>query len=790
MNAPSSQDAYAAIRAERIRHFNQPHGPGSLVFIDLPRESEIPRLRSLPPALLRERRALLLIRAPDPKTDSSESSSDELSQDAQGIKTVIERWELEMPVALLHQPLGAEPWIEQVVGDSPVMQDPDAAARARAMELEALLEWGNAIWKPSAYHFLLPSGEHAGEFVKVSDAIREPRDAEVLASWLGPHLQEGLGFVLDTGTLTPIFEAAARHMADEGIGTGAVVVLERYPKTAIDVATAVSQAAGDQGRILALLSVNSSGVVRDRIDAAIENAPGISGRVVVLIDKDQPPRKESIETWSPLRDRDPLLTRGSRAAEMCRLCGGSKRSRIVPINPATFDGMLPDQLRPVMMSVRDARDNWRLWEECGGERWVGAPRTGAIVIESRSELSAPGARPEAVPMPIRIEMHELVGNDSFQVVAHDRLEHLTEAIDTNDPFSRINWRREPFRPNANLVLVAEHEHDYDRFSDFWSAVEDQVAPGADLVPFPVNREFDASLQARIAEASSIIVFALGTVTGFSLQQALLAVQHAHRGVEYEVQGIVIHSRPATSREWRTLCNSFDGRLHAAWLSFLPERSPLQEELTGLKQLDLNLYEGELKRLVEARLRLCSGEIPETPTGLFLGTGPDARVTRNSILGQRLDARTTYAAVAAAMARARIAHDRATTPELRVFDIAGMVRSYYDPLIICAFLRWLAPHEAWWGWQRYEAERASTWLLERANPEDLEILIPELWLAASQGKLHEAAIENLRPKTDQLKGRASDEVLAAVKLGEELFAISEAEPQQLERLVAAEPGRHS
>jgi hypothetical protein len=729
MELPSSPHAYVSIRSGGVRAFNVPRGKGSVVFVDISSAGGPDRVRELPPTVLREPRAQLLFRM------ANEEGEEEL-------RTILERWDLPMEAALLQQPLGAPPELKALRGHPEV----DIGA-ARAIELEALLHWGKAIWRPERYHFRLPSGEHAPQFVKLSDAIRAPRDARVLAGWLLEWVHPHTGFVIDTGTLTPVIEAVQRLMVEAGRPPGPVAVLDQYPRTNVDVDTAVEMAAGDQGRLLAVISVNSSGAVRDRVLAAIDRQrESLSEqRVVVMLDKHEPPSREEISTWSPLPGRQPLLRGGAISKDECEDCRNSKRARIIPINPYTFDGMLPAQLRPIMPSISDARENWRLWQACSDHS--------AIAVESRSAAPVPALRATG-PMPIRLRLDELLRQKGFHELARERLGAAIE--EAGDAFSA----------DSDLVLVPSHEMRCDGFESFWEAVGPVVAPGQQPLGFSiVDEDFDESVSERLAEAETVTIFALGAVSGWSLQKALVSVQHTHREHDLETQGVVLHARPATAREWETLENSFGSALLAGFMSILPDRSPLTEERTLLQTLDRTGLSHGATELFEQRLRLCNGEAEPDgqPASLFYGAKRDARLTRNSLFGQRLDARSAYTAVAAAMALARSEDGERAAPEFRVFDLAGIARSYYDPLILAAALRWLHPHESWWGWRSSEAERVIATLLERATVDDQEILIPELLLAYAEGKVHEAAVETILARAEQTETGADENVRVAIEL---------------------------
>lgn len=659
MPARSSQHAYVSIRSGGVRSFNVPRGKGSVVFVDISSGAQPEQIRELPPTVLREPRARMLFRWA--KEDEGEEE----------LRSILERWDLPMDATLLRHPLGEPPTQTSLHGEGLA----DLAA-ARAIELEALLHWGKAIWRPQRYHFRLPSGEHAPEFVKLADAIRSPRDARVLATWLLEWARPDTGFVIDTGTLTPVIEAVQRRMVEADVPTGPVAVLDQYPRNNVDVDDAVEMAAGDPGRVVAVVSVNSSGTVRDRVLGSIERQ-GESldePRIVVMIDKHSPPSRPEISTWSPLPGEEPLLRPGALGRDECQDCRNARRARIIPINPYTFDGMLPAQLWPIMLSIPDARENWPLWEATSTHS--------AIAVESRSAAPVPALRASGL-MPIRMRIDELIASEEFRALAASRLGTV------------LGNAGDEFQPECDLVLVPDHELALSGFDGFWSAVEPVVAPSRQPHGFSIEKQgFSDEITELLATARRVTIFAVGAVSGWSLQKALVTAQHTHPRHDLELQGVVLHARPATAREWETLGNSYGGALFAGFYSILPDRSPLAEEKGLLQTLDRSSLSAAAGDLFEQRLRLCNGESEPDgpPASLFYGASPDAELTRNSIFGQRLNARAVYTAVASAMARARDEEDVAT-PEFRVFDLAGIARSYYDPLILAAVLRWLHSYGA-------------------------------------------------------------------------------------------------
>jgi hypothetical protein len=80
----------------------------------------------------------------------------------------------------------------------------------------------------------------------------------------------------------------------------------------------------------------------------------------------------------------------------------------------------------------------------------------------------------------------------------------------------------------------------------------------------------------------------------------------------------------------------------------------------------------------------------------------------------------------------------------MFEVYALVRSYYDPLILSAMLRWLRPEEVWWGRDAREREDTANMMLLRAQaePDDLKVLLPELLLAARQQKVPPEVLDTI------------------------------------------------
>jgi hypothetical protein len=741
-------DGYLSLRASGTNRFGDPRGEPALVFVDLGEGLPLDRLRELPSSMIIHG-ATLLVRAREELGLTASDVVDPRSSEAEELhRLLVEDWKLGMNAGLLHQPCGQEPWVETIQGN------PSADwRRARRIELLALLDAGRAIWRPENYHYRLPSGEHAGTFVKVGDAIREPQDAVVLASWLARRMSPGLSFVLDTGTLSAMAEAARRRMREDGFDPGGVAVLDRYPLTDVDVIGAIEHAAGGEGAVCALLSINSSGAVRDRLFRALSVREAAYGKtsMEVLADRGRAPTSSAFETWAQLE----LHTVGSSeqtTEQSCELCRDTDRAPLVPIDPTTFDGRLPLQVRLLMPATTPPRRAAVLWER--------AMAVGAVSVEAESSTAVRAHRLDA-RMGVVVDMGLLLDDEVFARETAARLaEVMGEVGENQQPFFKLD-------PEQCLILIPRHEYEIPKFDVFLQRLGD-VLKDCRVEPFDVSSEFPDELKKAVLGAGQVIAFSLGMVTGTSLQRALVGIQSSRTDhPNYKLGGLVIHARPATSREWQTLKNSYSGVLRAVWLTLLPRASPLAEELAVLQQIDVDDLSPSAAQQYDVRSNLCTGGAGKGPQPVFWGCDASQHLTPNSIFGQRLDVTTSYAAVGAALAHARALAAARSAPEQRVFDMSAMLRSYYDPLIVAAFLRWLAPHEVWWGWQTRDAEQTVTALLNRAShdkSDELCVLVPELLLAGAQGKLAEPAERVVVDHAKRIDWEAYAKAQGAAELG--------------------------
>ena len=114
----------------------------------------------------------------------------------------------------------------------------------------------------------------------------------------------------------------------------------------------------------------------------------------------------------------------------------------------------------------------------------------------------------------------------------------------------------------------------------------------------------------------------------------------------------------------------------------------------------------------------------------------------------------------------------------MFDVGRLVRSYFDAVITCSAIRWLQPGELWWGAANDDADSVRdsvAYLLDQAidGIEEQVLLVPELLLAAAQGKVPTGAHEVVLERAELLSAAWPDEpgfseVRGAVEVGMKLL----------------------
>ncbi len=496
-------------------------------------------------------------------------------------------------------------------------------------------------------------------------------------------------------------------------------MIDDYPKTSSDLERAV-RIAGRNKSVLALLSVSSSGAIKDKLVVALGRLAEAgfieNWHVFVALDRRANIRTPKVTTWLPLPGQGPFAPNWYQEGHNCQLCRSADRSRVFAINPTTFHGMVPYQIRRMVPSINSARENRRFWEVCSTQKSISfntQPEPAMIPVRRRDDR-----------LGIRFDWNLTLGANELPDIVANRLASL-EAV------------------KVDLVLAPSHDLVRPGYQGFWRSLSASLGLPSSIDGFEIDGQWGDELLGKVVNAESILVFTLGVVTGLSVQRALTRIQTIRKDENFSLRCACIHARLADSRAWETLQNSFAHELRSAWVSPFPPTSPLDEEHQLIVGLDRGLLGDAGKDFYEERLLICSGD-ETNDKAIFWGSRSDVRLSPHSIFGESLDSRATLAAVGAAMQAARLRRPSLGVPEWPVFEMSAIVRSYFDALILAAVLRWLKPAEAWWGEDEVETKASVDQMLNRTS--DLSqraILVAELCLATAQGKVPASCAEIIR-----------------------------------------------
>lgn len=774
----AARDAYLRLHPSRSPLAGSvPTVPGSLIYIDLdpPTEGSPPdgvayltkRIVGAPPGFFLQASDVLL-RWPDASFDPSELAA---QADALG-DLIAERSAHPVRAGFAVFPVGSDPEIVWSSRGAAPFTDSALLARARTIELYTLLQAGGGIWQPRGYHYALPSGEHSSTFIRLADAFKRPRDVIAVATWLHREIRSGLAVVTDTPTLLPLVSALELISSRAGLASPAVVMLADYPSNHFEVEHAVADVSGAD-HVLGLVSVSSTGTTAQRIALALDRG-GQSYALETLVTRGSPAADEidALDValrrpWFSVEDHGELYAN----SDECRLCRDAERSRVVFIDPRSFEPMVlprPDLLTPAVRKARRSQDLWQFYDRTMGVGIHGQPHATTREFRSNRPRLAVRCYPQWLLDAARYE--DLTGEKSgaelygeFLSVVERRAAEIAVEIAGHEIAAAANPQFEPGRVDA--VIVTAEDESSPGFSSFLEAVVRgfglETRPEVVVVERPYSQM--ETYSAVLSGKSHLLVMTLGAITGTTMQQLLLGLHTILPQIKVaddpQIAGLVLHARPEDDREWVVLRNAYT-RLHAIWKTPISLASPFEEEeaLLGVfapEDDDARAAAFYLARLAflnesdpewESRLQLASVD----PWAVFWGMplddvgawrGKDSpRLRPGSFYGHRLRACSTFAAVGSAMQLARLAVHPKSAPILQQFEMPAILRSYFDPPIVASVLRWMEPHEAWWGDRPADAANVLAEAFARAGPDDLKILMPECLLAAALGKVPESGYE--------------------------------------------------
>jgi hypothetical protein len=113
------------------------------------------------------------------------------------------------------------------------------ADHIRHAEIEGILRRNQAIFESEQYHYGLPSGAHARNFIRLGDALRSVFDVHRLAEWLLAFLTERTVIIGDTGSMLPLMLRLREQAQVDFKWQVELATLDRYPRETLSVADAI-----------------------------------------------------------------------------------------------------------------------------------------------------------------------------------------------------------------------------------------------------------------------------------------------------------------------------------------------------------------------------------------------------------------------------------------------------------------------------------------------------------------------------------------------------------------------
>ncbi len=724
-----------------------------------------------------------------PASEAAEALQDRLAAIGSGATLGVIIFEVAVSPAIV--------WSSRQSG--PNGNEPVLLARARAVEVEAFLKWGYALWHPDTYHYVLPSGKHTSSFVRLADAFQDQRAAAALATWLYGALDPDAPttVVMDIGTLMPLVSelerAAERNMANSGssAGIGTVLSLDRYPSTSLGLHRSLLTMP-QESPLLGLVSVSDSGGFAERLLGAFSALGAPTVRIEQLVSRQRPgatairggppPQRTIEDPWLGIDVPDGTEPDG----QPCRLCRDPDRARLVRINPRAMSALVLPEPDLIMPDIFEAQRNASLWEVYGSALSPG---------EAIGLVGPTGTRPSPESARVReesifFEPAQLVKVSPATLIKNRlaEFEHYPKR-DKKDPIrGQVKDTHSLVASGASIVMYDACERRLLTESE-WQDLEEAVcqhgfvSDDANWISHTPGSDSPEPTETLEAGSAGVLILVLGARTGLTCQRMFLTARQQWPSANFRC--LVVHAHPENDRVWRSIRNNLtdsdgDKRLLALWLSYVPSWSPLvveRETYRAAQQKGLDTPE------MRARLDDLEGN-PEPGHTLLGRANPQLR--EHSYFGQDLGSRETLCAVGSAMHTSRIRGSRRDAPYWTQFDLRRVLTSYFDGLIHACILRWCEPQEAWWG----PASRdCCDFLLHLESLDfDFDLLLPELLLACAQEKLPEEAaaqvLTTARKRIGRLDGSLDERSRSHLQLGIDLCEMALTVDDSMRRRVAS------
>ncbi|WP_419837051.1 hypothetical protein [Candidatus Poriferisodalis sp.] len=662
----------------------------------------------------------------------------------------------------------------------PSRNDGQMLASARSVELAALVQAGRAHWRPTTFHYELPSDEHRSDFIRVGDVFRSPRDAAALATWLYPYARADQTILLDSSTILPIVLALQTAAASHEVKLGHVAVRDAYPHSLLADEELIELTVG-AGGALVLISVSSTGHTEHALAACLKTKIGSGWALQTLVDRARPASTQWPAANGGLQDPWLHIPGGnSFTQDDCELCDSADAAPCVRIDSASFTNTsLPEPHVVVMpdppVGARSIANLLEMYDDVDG---MGIDCDPAERTRLRRDPGRWG---------VRFYPHLLLAHDRFVEALEEQMGHRSD--NPNDGRSDLDKLT-----GVDAIVALDEDADstgFDRFVE-WASRRFAETPAQvfTIASKPADGERDR-LARQLRGKRHILVLTVGTVTGGTLREILIRVHRALSGQppnSYIISGLVVHARPPSFREWQSTRSSYSQRLVAVWMTYLPSRDhPLSVEQRLFRQtLDEDRLSDQVRQYAQDRRDWVLSS-PHSdwlkrrqtwqhqsgapnPAAVLLCGSPERsddqlpRLLPNSLFGDRMSMVGTLVGVGAALHRRRLERESQGGPPGLRFDLSRIPAVYFEVPILSAVLRWIRPFEAFWEYRGLSVRDVLRDLWAKTDfeePGSRETLLAELALAAAAGKIPKRAKDTIEEFFEQVAD--DDGALDAVPL---------------------------
>ncbi len=604
-----------------------------------------------------------------------------------------------------------------------------------------MLERGEAICHGGTeHHFMLPSGHHAAEFIRVGDALHDPVEVARLADWVMPYLGPESTIIADTGSMNSLL-IAIQALARDRYGLRVEIeTLDGYPDSGEELDAAITELKFRRqpgiAHVILLVSVNSSGKLI-RIFRSLARA---DDRVIVVCDAAHTPEFDEDDDVA-IFSRHPVARWDANAAGRCEKCTDLD---VIEIHRRTYERLPSDKRKLVKIAKTVAGRHRSFWE--------GVDKAQAVRLHVNRPY--PSERTLSRHLAVYIDVARLLTQRDF----HDRCIEKLRCM-----------------PCPDYVLIPKQDGSPEMADDGPSEIaklvleafalgDSPLAP--DRVHFVGHGTLPQLLCDALRDSRHVLIADDALVHGttlIGLRDAIYAATQDNAEPP-DVHAFVAVARPRDPAVLKTLMVRYQDsngiQLEYGELLFLPgayvadHECPWCAEMRKLQDL-LAVPDPEApttmrtelsddaRAYVTQRLERLRGEMepPILLSGELGGMAARASTlqTRKSFFGE-LHHLTAFAAGSSAAQEVRSGiEERRTQLPREVIDVKFLIDAYFESVILAPMLRTLSRRDMRWAGQEEQvADLLRRLDVTRAYPG----IIAELGWAAINDKLPQRAVHEL------------------------------------------------